>query len=324
MQHGPSLPGPSGPRYLRPGALALALLALAGCQKDAITSYSVPRTDPNEPRLRMLAVVVPADKDTSWFIKYSGAIPLVARHEDEFDRFLATFEFPEGDIKWKLPEGWIKKGATQFRHATIVLPDQSEITISKASGSVLKNVNRWRGQVGLDPIKAADLDATLKKLPLAGGKAVRLDLSGPGPKPGGGMALAPFNYELPEGWKLAPPAPLSIFTVAAGTAQLTVTVAGGDLTDNVNRWRGQIGLDKQSAEQVKAAVQERKVAGRTSQVTDLVGPQETILAAIVPYEGEQLFIKVRGANAAVAAQKAAFDRFLASLQFDAEGANDGK
>ncbi len=47
-------------------------------------------------------------------------------------------------------------------------------------GTLLANVNRWRGQIGLAPVGEADLDRLLQKRTVAGSEAITLDMAGEG------------------------------------------------------------------------------------------------------------------------------------------------
>jgi hypothetical protein len=311
----------------------LALIALAGCQREEIAHYQVERADPNEARVRIFGAIIPIDNNSAWFFKYTGSLSLVGRHEGNLRTLIGSVKFADDKrekIDWTLPEGWKAKREGEIAFATFVLPDRTEATVSKLGGGVPANINRWRDQVGLPKLPDAEVEKTTTKMPLAQGEAIVVDVSGPGPKGGGGMgggapAEPPFVYELPESWRVAGQAKMSSLTLTAGDAQLTVTSAGGSLEANVNRWRGQVGLGAASDEDIRKAVQARKIGGRDSQTAELVGADRTILVAIVPQDKEQLFIKLTGLNAAVAAQKAAFDRFLQSIKFEGDrGANDGK
>jgi hypothetical protein len=330
------------------GLVALALIGLTGCQQDEITSYRVPRPAPEapgEPKVRMLAAILPIDADSKWFIKLTGPLETVGKHEDTFRKLVASLDAADGKIKWALPEGWKEQPGNEFRHATLVAGDGTEVTLSKATGSVADNVNRWRDQVGLAKVSPTEIEKGLTKVQTVKGEATLVDLKGPGPKkpvgmghppfaggPGepvgpGGPAVGgvPFTYELPEGWKVGGAVQFSLLTLTAGEARMTVSAVGGGLETNVNRWRGQVGQAPVSNEQVRKDLQPRKIGGRDGFAIELTGGGKTILGAMVPQGGDQLYFKLMGPAEAVAAQKAAFDKFLASVKFEAgRGANDGK
>src|SRR5690606_23079486 len=70
----------------------------------------------------------------------------------------------------------------------------------------------------------------------------------------GGAASSPIAYDVPEGWQESSRTAfrLASFQVADGgrTATLTVSSVAGSVADNINRWRGQVGLPPQSAKEL--------------------------------------------------------------------------
>jgi hypothetical protein len=106
---------------------AAFLLLLAGCERDGIKTYTIPK-EPAKP-----AMAPPAAQPQS-----SAPPP----------------------IDWTLPPGWRQSstGGQQFRLATLLAPGSAgdvEVTLTSFAGGVggvLENVNRWRTQLGLQPI----------------------------------------------------------------------------------------------------------------------------------------------------------------------------
>ena len=94
------------------------------------------------------------------------------------------------ELKYSVPEGWAKGAINPFRKAAFIAVDGNkkvEITVSTAGGDLLGNVNRWRGQVKLDPTTAEQLAADAKKIDV-GAKA-----SAPG-EPGASATGAVGDY----------------------------------------------------------------------------------------------------------------------------------
>jgi hypothetical protein len=61
------------------------------------------------------------------------------------------------------------------------------VTVTTFPGDVggsLANVNRWRGQIGLNPVAESDLGALLSPLDVDGGKAMLIDMTGQGQEAG--------------------------------------------------------------------------------------------------------------------------------------------
>lgn len=140
-------------------------------------------------------------------------------------------------------------------------------------------------------------------------------------------------WKTPSGWEQVPPSQMRVgsFRIkdsSGKTADVSVIplpgLAGGDL-DNVNRWRGQVGLSPTDDEDLKKASEPVTIAGSTAQLYDLAGQAPgsgdttRILGAILRREGVAWFFKMTGADDLVSREKAAFKEFLTSLSFtDAE------
>lgn len=83
-------------------------------------------------------------------------------------------------ISWETPEGWTpKQGSSEFRFAEINLGDELVLVVSRFPGNVggtLANVNRWRGQLQLPPIGAAELEKAVKKVQAGEATALVADI----------------------------------------------------------------------------------------------------------------------------------------------------
>lgn len=190
---------------------ALCLLLVLGCQQESeITSYEVPKDPPaaaavdphaNLPRTeasetRMLAAIVPREQQ-AWFFKLTGAPEQVDKVADEVITFVESLKLPEADgntVTWEVPQGWSEGPPRQMREATLVLGESDppmELAISKLGYDgdlqpyLAANINRWRGQLGLDPAAKFDESTGVKTLELDGGQAYLLDATGE--MAGGGM-----------------------------------------------------------------------------------------------------------------------------------------
>jgi hypothetical protein len=338
-------------------AAGLAGLALVGCQADEITKYRVARQE--KPQQRFLGAIIPHG-DKVWFVKVTGPEEAVKEQVKPFEQFVASIEFPEkGEpISWKTPEGWQRVEGKPGRFATFQIgpKDQPlELTVvplerQGLAASVLANVNRWRGQIGLGPVGEAELEQTIQKRKLAGGdEATLVDLTGPGrgkmalrqrpveERPGPhevALARPGLEYKTPPGWKELPADNLraAAFDVADGGQHAIVTVIplpgkAGNLLDNVNRWRGQLGLPPVDADQLKQVVQSLKVGDAAAPYVDLTGPAgvgggQRILAVMLPQQGRTWFFKMIGPENLVGRQKQAFEGFVTSVRLTAEGEND--
>lgn len=94
-------------------------------------------------------------------------------------------------LTWKVPDSWEAEATNPFVLAAFhpKAHPKARCTISKARGGVLLNVNRWRGQMGLEEIEKADLDG-LPTRKVLGGDAVVLKLDGDF---GGAMGVGPID-----------------------------------------------------------------------------------------------------------------------------------
>ncbi len=203
-------------RLILSGAAGMfALLLFAGCRpNDPISKTTEPRIDyANADRLkqvqampepagnaekiatRTLGAISENEEGASWFFKMRGPAEEVGKQESAFDSLLASVDFTkqrDKPVNWQMPEGW-HEGPDKGRYATLVTGpavDAVEVSVMRVGGSLLDNVNRWRGEVGLEKITADDLKTCTREVTTKQGKKLmRVDVSGmakPGP------AMAPF------------------------------------------------------------------------------------------------------------------------------------
>src|SRR5207249_4359851 len=173
-------------------ACGLAAAAVLGCQQtEEIRRYQMPR----EPRIRMLAAMIPHGERT-WFVKVTGPDPAVEEHKRAFRQFIESFHFNNDKGKppltWTVPENWKEvnakaaKGEFQ-RFATFRLRapqgEELELTVfalgrAGQAGDVLANVNRWRGQLGLGPVSAEGLKGVTEELKVGDTRVALVDMLG--------------------------------------------------------------------------------------------------------------------------------------------------
>lgn len=321
----------SRPRCLL-GLLALLLVGLAGCEKETITSYKGKRL-----HRRLLAAVIPHG-DTTWFLKLVGPSDAVAKHEDEFKKFVQSVRFSDKEetpLEWDLPEGWTSvESSKEFRHATLQIGKSGmELTVTKLpgqAGSLTLNVNRWRGQLGLPSISEAEVAPLTRREVTKAGPVTIVDLStteAPPPEPAAPKAVArkggSLRFEAPEGWKETGGGGIRKvgFEIRDGsdTAEVTITTAMGELVPNVQRWRTQVGLDPGTEDQVRNELQSIEALGAKRPYADVAGPGgKRILAVVIEQPRQTLFVKMMGPTALVGKQKPAFEAFVRSLRMGAE------
>lgn len=88
-------------------------------------------------------------------------------------------------LTWTLPAGWQEKPASEMRLASFSAPgaggksvDISIVPLPGMAGGDLANVNRWRGQVGLDPIQDGDLAKAGEDVTVGDSPARLYDMAG--------------------------------------------------------------------------------------------------------------------------------------------------
>jgi len=167
------------------------------------------RTSP----LRLLVAML-SKEGTSWFFKMTGDDLLVRQQKPVFLEFLKSIKFkvPGEPVKfakaarpvstnvkrvpqensdnsiWAVPPGWQEVAAGQELVAKFVIPGENgakaELNIGQAGGGLLRNVNRWRNQLGLAPVAESELANQLRSLDVLGGKAMLVDMAGTDQKSG--------------------------------------------------------------------------------------------------------------------------------------------
>jgi len=104
---------------------------------------------------------------------------------------VASAASTEGRPNWQVPAGWKEIPGGQFLVAKFSVPgagnNSATVNVSSSAGSgggVAMNVNRWRGQLGLNELPDADVNKLAKPVDIAGGKATLVDMIGTDPKNG--------------------------------------------------------------------------------------------------------------------------------------------
>jgi hypothetical protein len=132
-----------------------------------------------------------------------------------------------------------------------------------------------------------------------------------------------IKWEAPEGWTEVPPSSMryASFNAADGNGgKIDISIVtfagdGGSDADNVNRWRGQIGLGPIDASAVTSQVTPLKTADTTYSTTDITGAKARTIAAWTRRDGRVWFFKATGPNAAVEKEKPNFVKFIESVRF---------
>lgn len=83
-----------------------------------------------------------------------------------------------GGLDFTLPLGWVQRPASRFVMMSFGVPGGASCSVSKAGGTLLDNVNRWRRQFGHGPIDQAAL-ADLPVERFGPGRGYLVELEGP-------------------------------------------------------------------------------------------------------------------------------------------------
>lgn len=152
-----------------------------------------------------------------------------------------------------------------------------------------------------------------------------------------------FRYTVPDGWqpgqRVVSRGGITVtreaaFLVADGDAKLEITVTvlppfGASLARNVNRWRGQVGLEPLEPAELEASVEKVAVGDLTGQFVELVGPEgdagsTTVFGAIATQGNHAWVFTLKGNGDLAKREREKFLAFLKSIEFKGEdGADDG-
>jgi hypothetical protein len=93
-------------------------------------------------------------------------------------------EQPDQDLKWTKPDWWTEKTDTSFRLASYTAGDEGSVDVSVTAfpdraGGLLANINRWRGQIELEPVDEKELQDLVTEIMIADHPGWFVDLVGP-------------------------------------------------------------------------------------------------------------------------------------------------
>lgn len=225
---------------------------------------------------------------------------------------------------------------------------RNQMGLSPVAASELKEAT-MQVEVAGEPAWIVDMEGKLSSAgmggaPFAGGGAGGAPFAGGGPlAEGGPSAPSPtpetaspvpssprISYDTPAGWvkgqEVSSRGGFSIpreaaFNVTDGDqkAEITVTRLPAQAPmrlANINRWRGQVGLDEADEATIASSVQPMTVAGQAAEWIELPGAEQTILGVIATRGNETWFIKLQGNSNLALKEKERFQQFVASLRFN--------
>jgi hypothetical protein len=132
-----------------------------------------------------------------------------------------------------------------------------------------------------------------------------------------------IKWKMPERWTEVPPSSMryaSFNAPASDGDKIDISIVtfagdGGSDADNINRWRGQIGLPPIDESAVTSQVTPLKTAETIFSTTDIAGAKARTIAAWTRHEGRVWFFKATGPNTAVEKEKPNFVNFIESVRF---------
>ncbi len=128
---------------------------------------------------------------------------------------------PDAPIHWTAPPSWKPLPPGQMNYAAYQVSDNpplrmtiSQVTsMGSGAATLLANVNRWQGQLGLAPSSEENISKVAIPLPLEGREGMLIDLVGPNPAPDGRPQQRMLAAMVPDGdvvwtFKMSGPAEL--------------------------------------------------------------------------------------------------------------------
>src|SRR5262245_55273174 len=133
----------------------------------------------------------------------------------------------------------------------------------------------------------------------------------------------PIKWTAPAGWTEVPPSSMRYASFSASSengGKIDISVVtfpgdGGSDADNVNRWRGQMGLGPMDANAVTSQITPLKTGDMTFSTTDIAGDKTRTIAAWTRHDGRVWFFKAMGPTAAIEKEKPNFVKFIESVRF---------
>jgi hypothetical protein len=343
----------------------LSLLVFFGCDDSEVQSYRVPKEKVATPAVlsapsgqtghggpqQMFAAIVPQGGQF-WFFKVTGDEHFLAPIKPQIVDFLKSVVFEGDQPTWTLPAGWNQQPGSNMRFATLVIADASHSAemsvIALPQTPILPQVNRWRSQLGLNPITDMQLETDVEHLDANGIGVTLVSLVGEGsgtmsppfasgasqlppdhpavstpieaPSAPSTVSRGPLSYQIPSGWQEQPASGMRVATIKIGEAELTIiplAAAAGDLVANVNRWRGQVGLDSRSSVQIEQDCPVIDLGGTPGRLVELVGTTgQSMLGVIAVRDDKAWFVKLLAPSSIVVEEKENFRSFIQTITFN--------
>jgi hypothetical protein len=143
------------------------------------------------------------------------------------------------------------------------------------------------------------------------------------PIPPQDSAAPQIKWKTPEGWTEVPPSSMryASFSVSGkDDAKIDISIVtfpgqGGSNVDNVNRWRGQIGLAPLDDKEISTMIAPMNAGSANFSTIDMAGGDSRVIAAWTRRTGRSWFFKMSGPSPLIEREKPKFFDFLRSIQF---------
>jgi hypothetical protein len=131
---------------------------------------------------------------------------------------------------------------------------------------------------------------------------------------------AAFSSDLPEGWTEKPGSGMRKASYSIEGTSIDfylISLAMGDVPSNVNRWRGQVGLDPATPENIAKELQSFKIGAHDVNYIEIYNAEggKGIIAAIVDLAPQYWYFTAKGSVDELKAHAADIRTFLESIQF---------
>lgn len=150
-------------------ALIGCALFFTSCERERAVSYQIPK----EERKISLPATQPAVEKQASAQTGMKVLPGMKEAADA-----------AGELSYSVPEGWTELPASGIRKANLRVEGDNgvaELTVTVFPGDVggrLANINRWRGQVKLDPVTANELPAFTEPYTISNHRGTIVTLEG--------------------------------------------------------------------------------------------------------------------------------------------------
>jgi len=132
--------------------------------------------------LALISILIASCSDSAEVVRYRTPKPVQAPETPV--AAAPTSSEHSHEITWAQPEGWGEGRASSMRVASFAVPfeggDPADVSLTKLggmAGGLLANVNRWRGQIALDPVGEVELGKSVEgRKTTAGAGYVYLEL----------------------------------------------------------------------------------------------------------------------------------------------------